>query len=50
MTLNLTFNFDPTLQRCSYVVNKIIISLLFVFISFHIFAVKLLTYIIENVL
>ena len=35
MTPNLTFNFYPTLQRCSYSVYKIIISVLFVFISFN---------------
>ena len=40
MTLNLTFNFYPTLQSCSYVVYKIIISVLFVFISFHVYAIN----------
>ena len=43
MTLNLTFNFYPTqatLQCCSYVEYKIIISVLFVFILFHVNAIN----------
>ena len=41
MALNLT-NFHPTLQCCSYgdVVNKILISVLFVSISFHVYAIN----------
>ena len=39
MTLNLTY-FYPALQPCSYVVYKIIISVLFVFISFHVYAIN----------
>ena len=40
MTLNITFNFYPTLQCCSYVVYIIIIFVLFVFISFHVYAIS----------
>ena len=35
----MTLNFYPTLQRCSYL-RKIIISVSFVSISFHIYAVN----------
>ena len=40
MTLKLTFNFYPTLHRCSYVVYKIIISVLLLFISFRVYAIN----------
>ena len=40
MILNLTFNFCPILQRCSYVIYKIIISALFAFIPFHVYVMN----------
>ena len=40
MTLNLTFNSYPLLQCCSYIIYKIIICALFVFISFYVYSMN----------
>ena len=43
MTLNLAFNFYPILQHCSYVIYKMIISALFAFISFQVYAMNFIS-------
>ena len=40
MTLNLTFNSYPILQRCCYVIYKITISVLVAFISFNVYVIN----------
>ena len=40
MKLNLIFNSYPILQRCSYVIYKIIIPASFVFISFQVYVMN----------
>ena len=50
MTLNFRFNFYPILQRCSYVIYKIIISALFAFISFQVYVMNFVLISLKNVL
>ena len=48
MTLDLTFNSYPILQRCSYVIYKIIISASFAVISFKVYAMNIVVILLKT--